>query len=94
MSYLWPEIAWGSNVYSSKVCMSPHESLGLLGFNIDTSEVAKLFAQLLEGDNAEKLLDRISYLCIRLSLPHDMLTKVDRMSMGHSLEVRVPFLDP
>jgi asparagine synthase (glutamine-hydrolysing) len=77
----------------SKSSTFPHQSLGLLGFNIDTSEVEKLFAQLLEGDDAGNFLDRISYLCIRLSLPDDILTKVDRMSMAHSLEVRVPFLD-
>ncbi len=39
-------------------------------------------------------LRKIMYYRLRYNLPLDMLTKVDRMSMANSLEVRAPFLDP
>ena len=42
-----------------------------------------------QGDS----LNRILYSDLKDSLPGDMLTKVDWMSMKNSLEVRVPFLD-
>ena len=41
------------------------------------------------GDNINRML----YVDVKNSLPGDMLTKVDLMSMRNSLEVRIPFLD-
>ena len=42
-----------------------------------------------EGEDINDIL----YTDVKLVLPDDMLTKVDRMSMANGLEVRVPFLD-
>jgi asparagine synthase (glutamine-hydrolysing) len=39
-------------------------------------------------------INRMLYADLKISLPSDMLWKVDMMSMRHSLEVRVPLLDP
>ena len=37
--------------------------------------------------------ERLQYLCLKLYFQDDILVKVDRSSMAHSLEVRVPYMD-
>jgi asparagine synthase (glutamine-hydrolysing) len=48
---------------------------------------------LLRGCKWKDPFYRLMFYNFKLSLPNDMLTKVDGMSMAHSLEARAPFLD-
>src|SRR5438477_7591978 len=47
----------------------------------------------LEQAPGEEQLARKLYTDIKTTLVSEMLTKVDRMTMAHGLEARVPFLD-
>jgi asparagine synthase (glutamine-hydrolysing) len=54
---------------------------------------AEVFRAHLDGKEFPDALSMVQYLDYKTYLPGDILTKVDRASMAHSLEVRVPFLD-
>ena len=54
---------------------------------------AEILRGFFDGKNSASLMNRLLYLDSKVYLPDDLLTKVDRMSMMHSLELRVPLLD-
>ncbi|MBU0877986.1 MAG: asparagine synthase (glutamine-hydrolyzing) [Candidatus Omnitrophica bacterium] len=64
----------------------------LMGEVKDSSIFQDIYTSLKDCD-ARNYLELIIYLYCKFYLQDDILTKTDRASMAHSLEVRAPFLD-
>ncbi len=60
---------------------------------VDGDLAFSMFARLFAESNTADPVSRAQYVDIHTFLAEDVLTKVDRMSMAHGLEVRSPLLD-
>jgi asparagine synthase (glutamine-hydrolysing) len=81
-------------VFAWNELFSPESKKALLtdSYGIDYPLAPELFAAALNRLPTD-YINRMLYADLKISLPADMLWKVDMMSMRHSLEVRVPLLD-
>jgi asparagine synthase (glutamine-hydrolysing) len=61
---------------------------------LDSQEVVAGYTAPLTGHLADpEILQKIPYLEMKIRLPEHLLMRVDKMTMAHSIEARVPFLD-
>lgn len=73
--------------------MQADQAKRLLNVEWDQDVFDQAQAEILHKIKDEGDFNDVLYTDMQLVLPNDMLTKVDLMSMAHSLEVRTPFLD-
>jgi asparagine synthase (glutamine-hydrolysing) len=84
--------------YYADLCfLKPHQARALMGRaatrDVRDSAVYEAVTAPYLRCSSESVVQRAEYADIKIYLANDVLVKVDRMSMQHSLEVRSPLLD-
>jgi asparagine synthase (glutamine-hydrolysing) len=91
-------LSWPSRYLDSISYLSPVGLHRLLAHDYQyelqrINGAASIFMQYFERVRSRDLLSQLQYVDSKTYLAADVLTKVDRMSMAHSIEVRSPLLD-
>ncbi len=73
--------------------LSPEELVDLMNQRVDMDEVYSEALSAWAACPQDNLVDKTMQFYVNLYLQNDILTKVDRSSMMHSVECRAPFLD-
>jgi asparagine synthase (glutamine-hydrolysing) len=78
----------------TKLCYTTPENLAQL-ISADTKSVSffDFYADVMKECKFKDSFYKLMHFQHKVTLPGDMLTKVDRMSMAYSIETRIPFLD-
>ena len=77
-----------------KMCWGDYTKINaLLPVSGKFISIKDYFSELFKACPFQENFYKMMYLNYKLTLPDNMLTKVDRISMAYSLETRIPFLD-
>jgi asparagine synthase (glutamine-hydrolysing) len=78
----------------SKLCQTSPENLAqIISPESKSISFFDFYENAMKGCRFKDPFYKLMYFQHKVTLPGDMLTKVDRMSMAYSIETRVPFLD-
>ncbi len=77
-----------------KLCATSPENLSqLISKGSSSISFLDFYEESMKNCRFKDSFYKLMYFQHKVTLPGDMLTKVDRMSMAHSIETRIPFLD-
>jgi asparagine synthase (glutamine-hydrolysing) len=78
----------------TKLCHTSPESLAeIISPELKTISFFDFYKEAMNRCRFKDSFYKLMYFQHKVTLPGDMLTKVDRMSMAYSIETRIPFLD-